>query len=173
MRNRDEWTRAPHPALRATPGHMPAPLAAGARLDAAQYNRTHVRNIGHRQCNRGDPAESRRSARGRPSLSTECPQSVHCRHIDRPADPKRNRARNLDVVVPLNGIPQYVVFLGLDWPRPRAYIPSGARAAGWARIQPGRAEEGRAESTRVKPQGGSKPRPSQLSIYAMGQPIRT
>lgn len=154
------------PALRplacAAPGHMAAPLAAGARLGAAQYNRTHVRNVGRRQRNRGDPSGVGSAARGRPFLSTECPQSVRCRRIDRPADPKRNRARNLDVVVPLNGIPQDVVFwgltaLGLGRTFRRSHGPPGGPAD--SRDGPRKDGPNRPES---RIQGGSKPRPSQL-----------
>jgi hypothetical protein len=163
---------APGHMARAAPGHMPrARPRARARphalcharpLGAAQYNRTHVRNVGRRQRNRGDPSGVGSAARGRPFLSTECPQSVRCRRIDRPADPKRNRARNLDVVVPLNGIPQDVVFwgltaLGLGRTFRRSHGPPGGPAD--SRDGPRKDGPNRPES---RIQGGSKPRPSQL-----------
>jgi hypothetical protein len=93
------------PCLRATP----------APAWAAQYIRTHVRTKGRQRCNRRDPAESRRSAHGRQFLSTDCPPSLLRRSTGPPAHPSRNSDRNLDMVVAPDGIPQYVVFWGLDW----------------------------------------------------------
>ncbi len=148
-------------ATRCARPHGPTPCHALA-LAASRYNRTNVRNVGRRQCNRGDPGESGRSARGRPFQSTECPQSVHCRPIDRLADQKRNRARNLDMVVRLNGIPQDVVFWGLTVRRGRrTFRRSHGPPGGPADSRDGPRKDGpnRPES---RIQGGSRSRPSQL-----------
>ncbi len=120
MRNREEWARPapvgrPHmPGTRA-PRARPRARPRAARVGALRerYNRTHVRNIGRRQCSRGDPAESRRSCL-RSAVSVHRLSTVAAPPVHGPAGVSGAQlVRNLDVVVPVGEIPLDVVFWGL------------------------------------------------------------